>query len=60
MLNYLYNTGFYLFSPLDQFGDDDSFVGLLDNALLDLLPSMWYLDDLVDFTGFGELDGIAD
>jgi len=59
-MNYLYNTNFYLFSPLDQFGDDDSFVGLLDNALLDLLPSMWYLDDLIDFTGFGELDGIAD
>lgn len=38
-------------SPLDQFGDDEDFAGLLDNALTDLLPDWGYLEDLLDFTG---------
>ena len=41
MTNFLNNTlEFYMFSPLDQFGDDDSSVGLLDNMLTDLIPNV--------------------
>jgi hypothetical protein len=39
MLTYITNVDFYMFSPLDQFGDDDSSVGLVDNMLTDLLPN---------------------
>jgi hypothetical protein len=51
---------FYMFSPLDQFGDDESSVGLLDNMLTDLAPGMGYLEDLLDFTGANEIDSFGD
>lgn len=61
MTNLLNNSlEFYMFSPLDQFGDDDSSVGLLDNMLTDLIPNVWYIEELVDFTGAGEVDGLVD
>jgi hypothetical protein len=51
---------FYMFSPLDQFGDDECSVGLLDNMLTDLIPGMGYMEDLLDFTGANEFDSIGD
>jgi len=50
----------YMFSPLDQFGDDECSVGLLDNMLTDLIPGMGYIEDLLDFTGANEFDSIGD
>jgi hypothetical protein len=50
----------YMFSPLDQFGDDECSVGLLDNTLTDLIPGMGYIEDLLDFTGANEFDSIGD
>jgi len=47
-------------SPLDQFGDDEDSTGLLDNALIDLLPDSGYLEDLLDFTGITEVDSLGD
>jgi hypothetical protein len=49
-----------MFSPLDQFGDDEDSVGLLDNILTDLIPGMGYLEDLLDFTGANEVDSLGD
>jgi hypothetical protein len=49
-----------MYSPLDQFGDDEDVVGLLDNALTDILPDGGYLEDLIDFTGFSEIDNLGD
>jgi hypothetical protein len=40
---------FYMFFPLDQFGDDECYVGLLDNMLTDLIPGIDYVEDLLDF-----------
>jgi hypothetical protein len=48
----------YMFSLLDQFGDDEDSVGLLDNMLADLIPGMGYLEDLLDFTGANEADSL--
>ena len=50
MLTYITNADFYMFSPLDQFGDDDSSVGLVDNMLTDLLPNTQYSEKFMNFT----------
>jgi len=50
----------YMFSPLDQFDDDECSVGLLDNMLTDLIPGMGYVEDLLDFTGANEIDSTGD
>lgn len=51
---------FYLSSPLDQFGTDSDFVGVLDNFITDFIPASSALDDLVSFIGLTEFDSAAD
>ncbi len=47
MINLLNNTlELYVFSPQDQFGDDDRSVGLLNNMLVDLIPNARYIEEL--------------
>jgi len=48
------------FSPLDQFGVDADFYGVLDNPLTDFLTGVWYLDDVISFIGVTEIDSIFD
>ena len=60
MTSYFDNLEFYMFSPLDQFGDDDNSTGLSDNMLTDLIPSVWRAEELLDFIGIGEVDSIID
>jgi len=47
-------------SPLDQFGDDEDFEGLLSNDLLDFLPDGGFLQEALDFIGLTELDDFGD
>ncbi len=51
---------FWAASPLDQFGDDEDFEGLLSNDLLDFLPDGGFIEDAIDFTGLAELDSVGD
>ena len=55
ILNWWANTLTESIYTIDQFVDDDIFVGLVDNTLTDLLPNVWYLEQLLNFTQLARL-----
>jgi hypothetical protein len=61
-MNFLFNltNSFFIASPLDQFGTDADFTGLLDNIVTDFIPLANFLDDFISFIGLTEIDSLAD
>ena len=55
ILNCWANTLTESIYTIDQFVDDDIFVGLVDNTLTDLLPNAWYLEQFLNFTQLARL-----
>jgi hypothetical protein len=50
-----------LSSPLDQFGDDDEdTISLFDFSIVDSIPGIVFLDNIVDWSAIGELDSLSD
>jgi F-type H+-transporting ATPase subunit a len=61
MSNIIFNfINIYAASPLDQFGSDADFSGVLDNFITDFIPAATILDEFISFSGVSEVDGIAD
>lgn len=51
---------FIIASPLDQFGIDSDFYGLLDNPAIDFISESQYLDEFINFVGLTEVDSAMD
>lgn len=60
MLNSLLQFQNLIASPLDQFGADSDFFGVLDNSFIDIIPATEYLDEVLSFLGLTEIDSLAD
>jgi hypothetical protein len=64
MLNYNITLellmGYYSGSPLDQFGDDEDVLSILDYAMADSIPGMVFVDELFDWFALSEISNLGE